>query len=291
MVGVAMERQPSRSGSRSAAVRAQVSALTKRTGYSAWLAWYLGEGPWKPYGRRNPKVRPNIPKVIPAAWWLSLRTLLKKRSKPAPSPAPTHERQASVFAGRGLFVTADDSQPRHQLVLRAKASGFHWITEQYGSRHWGETYDACRQLGLRAFVWDEAPTRSRASALGGCDGYIAQAEGTAAEVADALGGLASQVPRAIVTNLNPSRTDPAFDAAMLALGVACIVECYPPADPAASTRGMVEEARWRGYQEVFPVVGCYDGVPLAAYGCGNDFSIWASDTISHGDWAAVEGAH
>jgi hypothetical protein len=262
-----------------------VSELSERTGYKAWLNWYLGQGAWKTHGRRNPEVRPNVPKAIPAEWWAAY----KQRSKPTPTPVPkpAPERHASVFAGRGLFVTSDDNQPRGELVQRAKALGFQWITEQYGSQHWGETYAACREHGLKAFVWDAYPTKDRVATLGGCDGFIAEAEGAAPEVIEALQAFharSADVPRAIVTNLNPSRTDPAFDGAMQALGVVCIVECYPPADPGTIVKGMVDEARWRGYQEVFPLVGCYDGVPLSAYSYGSDFSIWASDTMSQADW-------
>lgn len=55
--------------------------LRRRTGYYAWLAWYLGEGDWKPYGPKNVAVRPNVPKVIGAAWWARERAFLKARRK------------------------------------------------------------------------------------------------------------------------------------------------------------------------------------------------------------------
>lgn len=43
--------------------------LRRRTGFYSWLAWYEGREEWKEYGPRNPRVRPNVPKVIAAAWW------------------------------------------------------------------------------------------------------------------------------------------------------------------------------------------------------------------------------
>lgn len=54
-------------------------ALRRKTGYWSWLAWYLGEGPWRPYGPRNAKARPNVPARIPSKWWSALRAFLKKR--------------------------------------------------------------------------------------------------------------------------------------------------------------------------------------------------------------------
>ena len=43
--------------------------LRRRTGYASWLAWRTGKGAWKSWGRRNPKVRPDVPRRISAAWW------------------------------------------------------------------------------------------------------------------------------------------------------------------------------------------------------------------------------
>ena len=49
--------------------RDDLHGLRKRTGYYAWEAWYDGREEWKPYGRKNRSVRPNVPRVIAAAWW------------------------------------------------------------------------------------------------------------------------------------------------------------------------------------------------------------------------------
>jgi len=56
------------------------TALTSQRGYYSWLAWYLGEGLWKSYGPRNPRVRPNVPRVIGAAWWARERAFVARRS-------------------------------------------------------------------------------------------------------------------------------------------------------------------------------------------------------------------
>lgn len=56
--------------------------LRAHTGFYAWVAWRLGEGPWKPYGPTNATVRPNVPTVIPATWWRDLSRFLLNRKKP-----------------------------------------------------------------------------------------------------------------------------------------------------------------------------------------------------------------
>lgn len=55
--------------------------LRAMTGFYAWVAWRLGEGAWKKYGKRNPKVRPDVPRVISAAWWARLAQFLLNRKK------------------------------------------------------------------------------------------------------------------------------------------------------------------------------------------------------------------
>lgn len=56
-----------------------IANLTVKSGYWSWLAWKLGEGPWKAYKPATPKVRPNVPPRIPAAWWSRERTYLHAR--------------------------------------------------------------------------------------------------------------------------------------------------------------------------------------------------------------------
>ncbi len=55
--------------------------LRAMTGYYAWVAWRLGEGPWKPYGPHNRLVRPDVPRLIPAAWWRRYTLFLLNRKK------------------------------------------------------------------------------------------------------------------------------------------------------------------------------------------------------------------
>jgi hypothetical protein len=53
--------------------------LRAQTDFYAWVAWRLGEGEWLHYGAMNPTVRPNVPKVIPLAWWKRWRTFIANR--------------------------------------------------------------------------------------------------------------------------------------------------------------------------------------------------------------------
>lgn len=60
--------------------------LRAMTGYWAWLAWYLGEGKttFKPFGPRNPTVRPDVPTKISAVWWADEKQFLANRKKGNP---------------------------------------------------------------------------------------------------------------------------------------------------------------------------------------------------------------
>lgn len=49
------------------------------SGYWAWLAWTLGEGPYKAWGPRAGKSRPNVPHRIPRSWWVRRAAYLTKR--------------------------------------------------------------------------------------------------------------------------------------------------------------------------------------------------------------------
>lgn len=56
--------------------------LREKTGFYSWVAWKLGEGPWKKYGKARPKVRPHVPRVIPVKWWRQYAAFLRARKKP-----------------------------------------------------------------------------------------------------------------------------------------------------------------------------------------------------------------
>lgn len=52
-----------------------------KTGYFAWVAWKLGEGDWLHYGVANPRVRPNVPRVIPPHWWKRYAQFVANRNR------------------------------------------------------------------------------------------------------------------------------------------------------------------------------------------------------------------
>lgn len=58
--------------------------LRSRTGYWAWVSWFVGEGEWKKYGHLNPTVRPNVPQKISPGWWAQLAAFEAARHKGNP---------------------------------------------------------------------------------------------------------------------------------------------------------------------------------------------------------------
>lgn len=57
--------------------------LRARTGVASWMSWWLGRDDWTRFGRRNPRVRPDVPAKIPRLWWQQLMM----RVRPTPTPA------------------------------------------------------------------------------------------------------------------------------------------------------------------------------------------------------------
>lgn len=54
--------------------------LRARTGWFAWMAWYQGEGDWRHHPARDKRVRPNVPRLIPPAWWKRRAQFLLRRN-------------------------------------------------------------------------------------------------------------------------------------------------------------------------------------------------------------------
>jgi hypothetical protein len=55
--------------------------LRAETGFYSWVAWKLGEGPWRTYGPAKGHVRPDVPALIPAQWWKWYAQFLLNRKK------------------------------------------------------------------------------------------------------------------------------------------------------------------------------------------------------------------
>lgn len=63
--------------------------LRAKTGFWAWRQWRLGSGAWRGYGKHNKNVRPDVPRRIPAKWWVHLaHTVVKARPRRANPPKP-----------------------------------------------------------------------------------------------------------------------------------------------------------------------------------------------------------
>lgn len=57
--------------------------LRAREGFWSWLQWLLGEGDWQKHGRRNVRVRPNVPRKIPLRWWSRVGEFVANRGEGA----------------------------------------------------------------------------------------------------------------------------------------------------------------------------------------------------------------
>lgn len=64
---------------RAKAHRAAQAKLRARTGFYAWLGWYLHEGDWKRWPYRSPATRPHAAKAVPSSWWRRERAFLRAR--------------------------------------------------------------------------------------------------------------------------------------------------------------------------------------------------------------------
>ena len=179
---------------------------------------------------------------------------------------------------------------------------------QYGGARGLDYKTACHNEGLLWGLWDHEPNADRGAyaASFGLDLYIAQAEQAndgpdvavrrgwdAYNACQAVRVADPSVPLAWVTDLGPSRADSSLDAAMQALGVAILVECYLPDNPAATPEVMVDEAHRRGYDDVVCVPGVYYGFPLATYRDQHGVDrccVYTSEYLTAADWAVYGGS-
>lgn len=58
-----------------------IDPLVEKTGYWAFRGWWLSIGQWEGRGRKEAgrRYRPNVPRVIPPAWWVRLARSLGKK--------------------------------------------------------------------------------------------------------------------------------------------------------------------------------------------------------------------
>jgi hypothetical protein len=94
--------------------------LRARAGWVAWAAWRLGDGDWRPYGKANRDVRPQVPSVIPPSWWQRLsRLAASARSDPSPEAA--------------VATAAYDTLVGLQPTLRLDPSGQAILSQDYAA--------------------------------------------------------------------------------------------------------------------------------------------------------------
>jgi len=115
-------------------------------------------------------------------------------------------------------------------------------------------------------VWEATPNEGQAAVdRFGAAGYIAQAETPAELTAATAIGPSLRVPRALVGSFN-------------APGWTTLLECYMVAVPADLGSG-------------YPVLGVFDGFPLANYAASlagrRDFSIFSAEGMTPADFAAL----
>jgi hypothetical protein len=108
--------------------------LRAKRGWSAWVAWRLGRGDWRPYGKANPKVRPRVPRVIPPSWKARLAKLL--------SSAPADPSAAAVA------TAAYDTLVGLQPTLRLDSSGQAILHDDYTAYLAGISDGTAKENGI-----------------------------------------------------------------------------------------------------------------------------------------------
>lgn len=261
-----------------------------------WLRWKLGHKEFKPFGRSNPSVRPNVgfggkgQSPVPASWWAKLATMWWNRN-PFPLTVNPADFWRSVGYwtawgfGNGQFVdsakvkagtvTAADLRP---MLLKVKARGAKWI----GVQDLVETRSmmlamkqACFEVGLKLVVWDRYYTPENAFFKADAaidywkpDAFAANIEdrGDWRSFASGLAAAHPALPRAVWTDFNGAGADGQGGYVRgeaepwWAAGFVCITEAYVCVNPPGTPEMMDWTARTHlGFPEVFASVGIYNG--------------------------------
>lgn len=238
-----------------------------------WARWYLGHGEYKGHAR-DPRLRPNVPRRIPATWWVEFRRRFVSQRDPQAQP------ERSFFASRGVFTAWDP-------LAALKAGPDAWVAvrpDLAGPKlAWA--------LGLsRAVVWEAEATLGQAAVdRYGAKAYIAQAEGPGQLEAALNIGPSIHVPKALCTNVFMS------DSWRFPAGWTVLVEAYENVNPQATPERLEYEARKRGAQDVYPVYGVYDAaseggtrLPLSHYlkHPYPHYSAYLAEGFTEQDWQA-----
>lgn len=127
-----------------------------------WMRWYLGRSEFKPFGPRNPAVRPNdAPTRIPQWAWDRLKALVKASPPPSP-PVPTlglfAKNTAFLRNPRGGIENTDD-QFNAGLRLALLNIGDHDTSE------WSAYELRARNQGIVTGYWRHCLTEAHIVAL------------------------------------------------------------------------------------------------------------------------------
>ena len=260
-----------------------------------WLRWKLGHKEFKPYGRSNPAVRPNVgfggkgQPPVPQKWWDNLKARWEFRN-----PFPLAVRPIDAWKGVGYWtswgfgngqfvdsakvragtVTAADLRP---MLLKLKARGATWVGvhDLVEVRAMAAALsEACQQLGLGLRVWGRYYSPSeffRADAAVDfwkpfCQGFAVNIEdrGDWSAFASGLRSAHQSMPFACWTTFEGAGVTDAggYDVNLgkpwWSNGFVCITEAYVCDNSQATPEVMDWTARVKcGFADVVPSIGIY----------------------------------
>lgn len=267
-----------------------------------WLRWKLGHKEFKPYGRSNPSVRPNVgfggkgQSPIPASWWAQLTARWASRN-----PFPLTVDLADFWKTIGYWTSwgwtngqfCDSAKVRagtitaadlNRAVLAMKARGAEWI----GVHDLPETrpmmeafHEVCRMWNLRLVVWDRYYTPDGAffKADAAIDywkphAFAANIEdrGDWRSFASALRSAHPGLPMAVWTTFEGAgvTADGRYDIELAKPwwlnGFTCITEAYVNSNPNATPANLDWTAKTHlGFKDVQHSIGIYDGWKVEDY--------------------------
>ena len=263
-----------------------------------WLRWKLGHKEFKPYGRSNPAVRPDVgfggkgQSPVPKRWWDELTKRWWTRN-PFPltvNPADFWRKIGYGTAwgwGNGQlvdrsavengWVSAAHVRPT-LLALKARGAGYVMVQDTLQARVCRDALkQACKELGLKLAVWEWGKDARQALDLISYwqpDAYCVNVEhyGPWKELSDAVQAKYPALPKAVWTNFTGAGAMQdgtySIDAARVfwGNGFVCITEAYVQESANLTPETLDWVARVKlGYPEVFPSIGIYGGWTVEMY--------------------------
>lgn len=268
-----------------------------------WLRWKLGHKEFKPYGRSNPAVRPNVgfggkgQAPVPTKWWTELASRWAFRNPfPLTVDLAGFWRSIGYWTSWGMWngqmvdrakveagtVTAADLRP---TLLKLKARGAKWVGVQDAVPTRGMAAalaQACNELGLKLVVWDRYYSPGDFfHADWAIDYWKPFVGGFAVNIEDRgdwgsfASGLRSAhpgLPLAVWTTFEGAGVndqggyDRELSKPWILNGFVCITEAYVNSNPQATPDRLDWVARAQlGYVDVQHSIGVYDGWTVEMY--------------------------